>query len=223
MHTGHCHCGAVRYEVDAEPKWSALCHCADCRRHAGAPVVGWSAFRGRRPKGLSRVSRRYIAHPSTGAGTSAPTAARASFISTRSTCRASRTYRARRSTIRCSSAADSCRLAERLAWMERAHELPAFRAIRPKDDSNLERVDAERLDELPAVALVHVLGACFELLRLAGLGRTLPAPRHVAAECHDAFEFDDGRFHLVAERMRRYRFLLEARRASPCLRSRDSH
>jgi hypothetical protein len=44
MLKGHCHCGAIRYELDAEPKWSALCHCGDCRRHAGAPVVGWSAF-----------------------------------------------------------------------------------------------------------------------------------------------------------------------------------
>ena len=44
MLKGHCHCGAIRYELHAEPKWSALCHCGDCRRHAGAPVVGWSAF-----------------------------------------------------------------------------------------------------------------------------------------------------------------------------------
>ncbi len=44
MATGHCHCGAIRYEVQGAPNWSALCHCGDCRRHAGAPVVGWSAF-----------------------------------------------------------------------------------------------------------------------------------------------------------------------------------
>jgi hypothetical protein len=44
MYAGHCHCGAIRYEMHAEPKWTALCHCGDCRRHAGAPVVGWAAF-----------------------------------------------------------------------------------------------------------------------------------------------------------------------------------
>ena len=44
MLSGHCHCGAIRYDVHAEPKWSALCHCSDCRRHAGAPVVGWAAI-----------------------------------------------------------------------------------------------------------------------------------------------------------------------------------
>jgi hypothetical protein len=41
MPTGRCHCGAVRYALAGEPKWSALCHCGDCRRHAGAPMVGF--------------------------------------------------------------------------------------------------------------------------------------------------------------------------------------
>ena len=59
MPTGHCHCGTIRYEVQGEPKWSALCHCGDCRRYAGAPQIHVQA-------------------------------------------------------------------AERIAWMERAHELPAF-------------------------------------------------------------------------------------------------
>ena len=42
--TGGCHCGAVRYEVDGTPLTHALCHCTDCRRHAGAPVVGWTMY-----------------------------------------------------------------------------------------------------------------------------------------------------------------------------------
>lgn len=44
MPTGYCHCGAIRYEVTGDPVYSALCHCEDCRRHAGAPVVGWTAY-----------------------------------------------------------------------------------------------------------------------------------------------------------------------------------
>ncbi len=44
MLTGGCHCGAIRYEVEGEPMHSALCHCTDCRRHAGAPMVGWTLF-----------------------------------------------------------------------------------------------------------------------------------------------------------------------------------
>ncbi|QGM94162.1 GFA family protein [Methylocystis rosea] len=41
---GGCHCGAVRYSIEGEAITSTLCHCADCRRHAGAPVVGWAMF-----------------------------------------------------------------------------------------------------------------------------------------------------------------------------------
>jgi hypothetical protein len=41
---GGCRCGAVRYETKGEPFTAALCHCNDCRRSAGAPVVAWSMF-----------------------------------------------------------------------------------------------------------------------------------------------------------------------------------
>jgi len=41
MPKGQCHCGAVRYEMPAETIHKALCHCSDCRRHAGAPAVAW--------------------------------------------------------------------------------------------------------------------------------------------------------------------------------------
>jgi len=43
-HIGQCHCGAIRYEVAAAPGYVSLCHCTDCRRSAGAPVVAWAAF-----------------------------------------------------------------------------------------------------------------------------------------------------------------------------------
>ena len=42
--TGGCHCGAIRYEVEGEPLTHALCHCSDCRRHSGAPMVGWTMY-----------------------------------------------------------------------------------------------------------------------------------------------------------------------------------
>jgi hypothetical protein len=41
MLTGGCHCGAIRYEIASEPLNHALCHCVDCRRNSGAPMVGW--------------------------------------------------------------------------------------------------------------------------------------------------------------------------------------
>jgi hypothetical protein len=45
MLEGQCHCGAIRYSVEGEPMHHALCHCSDCRRHSGAPMVGWAMFR----------------------------------------------------------------------------------------------------------------------------------------------------------------------------------
>ncbi len=41
MPKGQCHCGAVSYEMPAETIHKALCHCSDCRRHSGAPAVAW--------------------------------------------------------------------------------------------------------------------------------------------------------------------------------------
>jgi len=44
MLKGGCHCGAIRYEVEGQPVYHALCHCTDCRRQTGAPVVSWALF-----------------------------------------------------------------------------------------------------------------------------------------------------------------------------------
>ena len=48
--TGGCACGAIRYEISADPVMSANCYCRDCQRSTGgamAPVivVPKSAFR----------------------------------------------------------------------------------------------------------------------------------------------------------------------------------
>jgi hypothetical protein len=43
--TGGCHCGAIRYEAEGDAITHALCHCTDCRRHAGAPMVGWTMYK----------------------------------------------------------------------------------------------------------------------------------------------------------------------------------
>lgn len=45
MLEGGCHCGAVRYRLAGKTAHVALCHCTDCRRHAGAPVVCWAAVK----------------------------------------------------------------------------------------------------------------------------------------------------------------------------------
>ena len=42
---GGCHCGAIRYSMPTAVTHHALCHCTDCRRHSGAPLVGWALIR----------------------------------------------------------------------------------------------------------------------------------------------------------------------------------
>ena len=44
MANGGCHCGAIRYSVDGEPKHASVCHCVDCRRTTGALTTGWIGF-----------------------------------------------------------------------------------------------------------------------------------------------------------------------------------
>lgn len=44
MIEGGCHCGSIRYEIKGEAITHALCHCTDCQRHAGAPMVGWTMY-----------------------------------------------------------------------------------------------------------------------------------------------------------------------------------
>lgn len=41
-HRGGCFCGAVRYEISADPKSLVRCHCIDCRRASGAPSLAWA-------------------------------------------------------------------------------------------------------------------------------------------------------------------------------------
>lgn len=45
MLEGGCFCGQVRYKAEVSPVHIALCHCGDCRRHAGAPAVCWAAVK----------------------------------------------------------------------------------------------------------------------------------------------------------------------------------
>lgn len=39
--SGACLCGAVAFEITLPSLWCAHCHCTQCQRYHGAPVVTW--------------------------------------------------------------------------------------------------------------------------------------------------------------------------------------
>ena len=121
---GGCHCGAIRYAVEGEPLTHALCHCSDCRRHAGAPMVGWTMYPQtafKITKGTPKVyessqhgRRHFCGHCGTGLfyynGEMLP-----GIVDIQSA-----TYDAPESV----PAQVHIQTAERIEWMERVHELP---------------------------------------------------------------------------------------------------
>jgi hypothetical protein len=125
-HQGGCHCGAVRYEVNGEPDHVALCHCEDCRRSAGAPVVSFAAFKAQEFRLLQGVP---VEYNSSGA----------SIRSFCGTCGSSLFYRNEEylpglidfhtATLDDPNALPPTahiQTAERIGWMSEAHSLPEF-------------------------------------------------------------------------------------------------
>ena len=125
MPEGRCHCGAVRYEMPAEAIHQALCHCTDCRRHSGAPMVAWGLVR----RGDLKVEGETRAYASSEHG-------RRHFCPA---CGTSLFYTndvifpgqvdVQTATLDDPDAiapTAQIQTAERIGWMERAHELPQF-------------------------------------------------------------------------------------------------
>ena len=126
MLEGGCHCGAIRYQVEGEPIHATLCHCTDCRRHAGAPLVGWTLFPNDRftvTKGEAKVyassehGRRHFC-PTCGSG----------LFYTNDLIFAGQTD-VQVATLDEPDALPmqvQIQTAERIGWMKDAHDLPAF-------------------------------------------------------------------------------------------------
>lgn len=38
-HTGRCACGAVKFEFDTDPTFTAVCHCLDCKKSSGGEAA----------------------------------------------------------------------------------------------------------------------------------------------------------------------------------------
>ena len=129
MITGGCHCGAIRYQAEGEAITHALCHCTDCRRHAGAPMVGWTMYAQdavKVTKGTPKVyasSEHARRHFCADCGTGlfyANTQMLPGIIDIQSA-----TYDDPDSV----PARAHIQVAERIGWMARAHELPAVRTL----------------------------------------------------------------------------------------------
>lgn len=125
-HSGRCLCGAIRYEAAGKPNSVSLCHCADCRRSSGAPMVAWAEF----PETSLKVAK----------GT--PRTINSSGATIRSFCGdcGSGLFYHNAEVLPGVVAVQSATLddagelpptmqvqvAERLGWMARAHEIPEF-------------------------------------------------------------------------------------------------
>ncbi|HEU0158004.1 MAG TPA: GFA family protein [Hyphomicrobiaceae bacterium] len=130
--TGGCHCGAIRYQAEGEALNHALCHCTDCRRHAGAPMVGWTMYPRERvtvTKGSPKVyassqdGRRYFcADCGTGLFFSNDVVL-PGLLDIQSA-----TY----DDPDAVPAQAHIQVADRIGWMQRAHELPEFERYPPR-------------------------------------------------------------------------------------------
>ena len=62
-HMGGCQCGAVRFAVTGEPKFSARCHCKSCRSATGAEFSTWVGWRDDQVKWTAGKPRQYESSP----------------------------------------------------------------------------------------------------------------------------------------------------------------
>ena len=44
INSGHCYCGAVRFEVSGDPIWIGHCHCDSCRRASGSVMATLASY-----------------------------------------------------------------------------------------------------------------------------------------------------------------------------------
>ena len=124
--TGGCHCGAIRYQVEGNAKTHALCHCVDCRRHSGAPMVGWTMYGKSEVKVTKGTPKIYKSSPD-GRRHFCPDCGTGLFYINDVMLPGivdiqSATY----DNPNAVPAQAHIQVADRIGWMERAHELPKF-------------------------------------------------------------------------------------------------
>jgi hypothetical protein len=136
--TGGCHCGAIRYEALGEALTHAPCHCTDCRRSAGAPMVAWTMY----PQNAVKVTKGTpkIYHSSeNGSRHFCPDCGTGIFYTNAVTLPGiidiqSATY----DNPNAAAPPVHIQIAERIMWMEHAHERPTFERYPPQNASGHE-------------------------------------------------------------------------------------
>lgn len=133
MNTGGCHCGAVRYQVEGEAINHTLCHCTDCRRSSGAPMVGWAMY----PIDAVKVTKgtpKVYASSEQGRRHFCPDCGTGLFYTNVEMLPGLIDVQSATSDDPNSVPAQAhIQVADRIGWMERAHELPVFERYPPRD------------------------------------------------------------------------------------------
>jgi hypothetical protein len=130
--TGQCHCGAIRYEMSGEPLTHALCHCRDCRRHAGAPVVGWIMYPNHAVKIVRGAPKLYVSSEHGRRQFCADCGTGLFYVNELMLPGLIDVQSATLDDPDAIPARAQIQTAERIRWMERAHELPAFNRYPPQ-------------------------------------------------------------------------------------------
>ena len=126
MLRGQCHCGVITFEVSEVPAVRTICNCRDCRRQSGAPIVAWAMM----PVGALHVRGEPKVYSSSDSG-------RRSFCAncgtglffTNAVLNQMGFVQVRVAALDEPDAIEpqmQVQTAERIAWMQSAHMLPAF-------------------------------------------------------------------------------------------------
>jgi hypothetical protein len=130
MLEGGCHCGAVRYRIEGDVMHHALCHCSDCRRHAGAPMVGWTMMKAEQLAVTGEVAT--YASSEHGRRQFCPRCGTSLFFINQAVLPG--LIDVQSGTLDDPDALPAqahIQVAERIGWMEAAHELPTFARFPP--------------------------------------------------------------------------------------------
>ncbi len=123
---GGCHCGKIRYKVEGEAMTHALCHCTDCRRHAGAPMVGWTMYPKEAVTVVQGAPKTYESSPDGRRLFCGDCGTGLFYVNDKILPGIIDVQSATYDDPEAVPARIHIQVAERISWMKSAHELPAF-------------------------------------------------------------------------------------------------